>query len=116
MFSFGAVSCQEAPCKLLISDGFNPEDLEHGAGRRSFVHEDDRFDFMKRLVAETPAGPYAKRRADLKPILVEGSVLDADQPSFAMERSPFGSAGLASHQNTGGLGTEFHGDETADVI
>jgi hypothetical protein len=83
---------------MLISVGFNPEDLEHDVGRRCFVHEDYRFDFMKRFVAETQVGPYSNRRADLKTILVEGGLLDADQPSFAMERSPFRLPGLVFHQ------------------
>ena len=101
---------------MLISVAFNPEDLKDGVGRRCFVHGHFRFNFMKRLVAEPQVGLYSNCRANLKTILMEGRFLDADQPSFAMERSPFGSTGLATHQYTGGLGTEFHGHKTADVI
>lgn len=101
---------------MLISVAFNPEDLKDGVGRRCFVHGHFRFNFMKRLVAEPQVGLYSNCRANLKTILMEGRFLDADQPSFAMERIPFNFSGLAAHQKPRGLGTDFHRHETADVI
>ena len=101
---------------MLVSVACNPEDLKDGVGRRCFVHGHFRFIFMKRLIAEPQVGLYSNCRANLKTILMEGRFLDADQPSFATEGSPFGSTGLATQQYTGGLSTEFHGHKTADVI
>jgi len=95
--------------------GFRPEYLQHDVGRRRAVHQDFRFDFMKRLIAEDRAGVDPNRSADPKTLLMERGILDAYQPSLAIKRFALALALLIPHQDSGRLGTDFNGHEAADV-